>query len=225
MKKPGELLKEFRKEQGMTLKKLAEILVISQQQASRLELNERNITEDNLKNLKEHMSYNKFLELTKSIEWYSLPERLRERIKISDFFDNEKKEDANTIPYFRNIAVSAGNGYENFCDMPTEERLEVPSFYCKKQTIAVNVDGDSMYPELKDKDIIIVNCKEMPLSSRGIYVIKVQDEIFVKKLILTDGEIQGIESINILYPPRFLKKDEKVKILGKVEGVYRKYKN
>ena len=97
MKKPGELLKEFRKEQGMTLKSLAEILVISQQQASRLELNERNITEDNLKKLENIMSYNRFLELNKSIEWFSLPDKLREKIKISDYFDDEKNQEENII--------------------------------------------------------------------------------------------------------------------------------
>ena len=223
MKKPGELLKEFRKEQGMTLKSLAEILVISQQQASRLELNERNITEDNLKKLENMMNYNRFLELNKSIEWFSLPEKLREKIKISDYFDDEKNKEENTIPYLRDIFVSAGAGYENFCEILTEERLEVPTLYCKKNMIATNVTGDSMYPELKDKDIIIVNCEEKTLNSRAMYIIKVNDEIFVKKLILDNGEILGMESINILYPPKYFQQNENVKILGKVEGVYRKY--
>lgn len=223
MKKPGELLKEFRKEQGMTLKSLAEILVISQQQASRLELNERNITEDNLKKLENIMSYNRFLELNKSIEWFSLPDKLREKIKISDYFDDEKNQEENTIPYLRDIFVSAGTGYENFCEIFTEERLEVPTLYCRKNMIAANVTGDSMYPELKDKDIIIVNCEEKTLNSRAMYIIKVNDEIFVKKLILDNGEILGMESINILYPPKYFQQNESIKILGKVEGVYRKY--
>lgn len=223
MKKPGELLKEFRSENGFTLKKLAEILVVSQQQASRLELSERNITEDNLKKLKEYMNYNKFIELSKSVEWYSLPERLREKIKIRDFFNDGEKE--NTIPYFKDIYASAGNGWLNFCDIPTSDRLEVPSFYCKGNMAAINVDGDSMYPELKDKDIVIVNCESVQPNSRNIFVVKVDEEIFIKKLILNGGELEGLESINVLYPPRKLSAKNKVNILGKIEGVYRTYKN
>lgn len=223
MKKPGELLKDFRSENGLTLKKLAELLVVSQQQASRLELNERNITEDNLKKLKEYMNYNKFIELTKSIEWYSLPERLREKISVTDFFNEGEKE--NTIPYFKDIYASAGNGWQNFCDISTTDRLEVPSFYCKGHMAAINVDGDSMYPELKDRDIVIVNCEVTHPNSRNIFVVKVDEEIFIKKLILNDGELEGLESINILYPPRKLNSKNKVKILGKIEGVYRVYKN
>ncbi|MGL4572930.1 MAG: LexA family transcriptional regulator [Clostridium sp.] len=223
MKKPGELLKEFRSENGLTLKKLAEILVVSQQQASRLELNERNITEDNLKKLKEYMNYSKFIELNKSVEWYSLPERLREKLKISDFFNEGEKE--NTIPYFKDIYASAGNGWQNFCDIPTSDRLEVPSFYCKRNMAAINVDGDSMYPELKDRDIVIVNCEEIELNSRSIFVVKVDEEIFIKKLILKNGELEGLESINVLYPPRKLNSENKITVLGKIEGVYRVYKN
>lgn len=223
MKKPGELLKEFRSENGLTLKKLAEILVVSQQQASRLELNERNITEDNLTKLKEYMNYSKFIELNKSVEWYSLPERLREKLKISDFFNEGEKE--NTIPYFKDIYASAGNGWQNFCDIPTSDRLEVPSFYCKRNMAAINVDGDSMYPELKDRDIVIVNCEEIELNSRNIFVVKVDEEIFIKKLILKNGELEGLESINVLYPPRKLNSENKITILGKIEGVYRVYKN
>lgn len=223
MKKPGELLKEFRSENGFTLKKLAELLVVSQQQASRLELNERNITEDNLKKLKEYMNYNKFIELSKSVEWYSLPERLREKLKISDFF-NEGSTD-NTIPYFKDIYGSAGNGWQNFCDIPTSDRLEVPSFYCKGNMAAINVDGDSMYPELKDRDIVIVNCESIEPNSRNIFVVKVDEEIFIKKLILKNGELEALESINVLYPPRKLNLENKIKILGKIEGVYRVYKN
>lgn len=223
MKKPGELLKEFRNENGFTLKKLAELLVVSQQQASRLELNERNITEDNLKKLKEYMNYNKFIELSKSVEWYSLPERLREKIKIKDFFNDGNND--NTIPYFKDIYASAGNGWHNFCDIPTSDRLEVPSFYCKRNMAAINVDGDSMYPELKDRDIVIVNCEATELNSRNIFVVKVDEEIFIKKLILNNGELEALESINILYPPRKLSSKNKISILGKIEGVYRVYKN
>lgn len=223
MKKPGELLKEFRSENGFTLKKLAELLVVSQQQASRLELNERNITEDNLKKLKEYMNYNKFIELSKSVEWYSLPERLREKLKISDFFNEGATE--NTIPYFKDIYGSAGNGWQNFCDIPTSDRLEVPSFYCKGNMAAINVDGDSMYPELKDRDIVIVNCESIEPNSRNIFVVKVDEEIFIKKLILKNGELEALESINVLYPPRKLNLENKIKILGKIEGVYRVYKN
>ena len=223
MKTPGELLKEFRIESGFTLKKMAELLVVSQQQASRLELNERNITEDNLKKLKEYMNYNKFIELNKSIEWYSLPERLREKIKIKDFFNEGEKD--NTIPYFKDIYASAGNGWENFCDIPTSDRLEVPSIYCKNNMAAINVDGDSMYPELKDRDIVIVNCEANQPNSRNIFVVKVDEEIYIKKLILKNGELEGLESINVLYPPKRLNSKNKINILGKIEGVYRVYKN
>lgn len=210
MKKPGEILKEFRISEGLSGANFGEVIGCSQQQISRLEKDERGYSDKILEVLKNYMPENYYQDLIASIEFYKLPESYRERILNSE----------NTICFFPEIKASAGFGALN--SESSALKLEVPKKFAKKGNIAVRVKGDSMFPAFYDKDIIVIDTVNIELENNKIYVFNYQGELYIKKLFLKNGEIY-IESINKDYAIKKVNCPEDLKIVGKVLLCYREF--
>lgn len=216
MKKVSNILKEFRKTKKLTQPDLGKILNVSQQFISLVETNKSQLSEDILNSFKAIMTDLEFEELEQAFYLEKMPEKLKNLIT-----SNQKTK----IPYFKNINASAGNGYINFCDINVDTYLEIENKYDFKNCVAVNINGDSMWPELQDSDIVIVDCYNKVASSRGYFIVKYRDEIFAKNLILTDGIVIGLKSVNPMYKNIEIQTTDCFEIIGRIEGVYREFFN
>lgn len=63
----------------------------------------------------------------------------------------------------------------------------------------ISVAGDSMEPALRDGDEILVDRDAVAVRSGSIYVLRLDDMLMVKRLILTEGQVV-IRSDNPAYP-------------------------
>lgn len=123
------------------------------------------------------------------------------------------------IPYYENIKSSAGfgavNGRVEDPEMFTLPRHLIPS--ASKDTEAIRCAGDSMSPSLQDGDIMFIDRANTDLHDGEIYVVRVEDELYVKRLVRVPGKIIA-KSDNNSYPDFELSGDN-FEILGRV--IYR----
>ncbi len=113
------------------------------------------------------------------------------------------------IPYYGRI-VSAGTGQYVFDDIPPE-MIEVESNHINMQAdFAVGVNGDSMEPTYKDRDVLLI--KKQPSVNIGeIGIFMIDGEAFVKEL----GH-NVLVSHNPKYAP--IPFSESISCIGKVLG-------
>jgi len=150
------------------------------------------------------------------------------------FFDQsagmllEETEKFFRVKYFASVRASAGGGSEGFgeeFETITIDRKLIKSFMpdvaevdISSQDIdAINVDGESMEPTLKNGSIVFVDRSKDKISKDGIFIISTPGGLFIKRLNRkVDGSIELI-SDNKLYSPEVLAPDE-VTVVGKVVG-------
>ncbi len=150
------------------------------------------------------------------------------------FFDQsagmlvEETEKFFRVKYFSSVRASAGGGAEGFgeeFETITIDRKLVKSFFPNeneneinsKEIDAINVDGESMEPTIKNGSIVFVDKTKREIRKDGIFVVSTPGGLFIKRLNRkVDGTIELI-SDNELYSPEVLSPDE-VTIVGKVVG-------
>lgn len=88
----------------------------------------------------------------------------------------------------------------------------------------LRVEGDSMYPEFKDGDMVLVKCCSSADSGSFAVVMVEGDNGVIKKIEYGEGYIT-LHSINPMYPPRRFegKQMEKIRIFGVVKGLRRSF--
>ena len=116
------------------------------------------------------------------------------------------------IPFLDQKA-SAGSGQE-LLDVDSCDRfICIPDSAAREDMYAIKVEGDSMYPTLKNGDVVV--CEVTEWHGDGIYVIKTHEFSFVKRVILQPDGYQVI-SDNALYPPYRVSPEEDTFIVGRV---------
>ena len=116
------------------------------------------------------------------------------------------------IPFLDQKA-SAGSGQE-LLDVDSCDRfICIPDSAAREDMYAIKVEGDSMYPTLKNGDVVV--CEVTGWHGDGIYVIKTHEFSFVKRVILQPDGYQVI-SDNALYPPYQVSPEEDTFIVGRV---------
>lgn len=118
------------------------------------------------------------------------------------------------VPLYESVSA----GFGAYADSQIREYYEVyvESHFVAKNTIAIRVKGDSMYPKIEDGDVILVQ-REGEVKSGDIGVAMIGEEAFVKKIEFDKKGLRLI-SINPEYPPKIFegKDAEQVKIVGRV---------
>lgn len=153
-------------------------------------------------------------------------DKIKHRTGTTEQLDDEKvREDMKKawsmleIPYYDNIKSSAGfgavNGRIEKPEMFTLPKNLLPS--ASKETEAIRCTGDSMSPSLQDGDIMFIDRANTDLHDGEIYVVRVEDELYVKRLVRVPGKIIA-KSDNNSYPDFELSGDN-FEILGRV--IYR----
>jgi SOS-response transcriptional repressor LexA len=140
----------------------------------------------------------------------------------------EETEKFFKIKYFSSVRASAGGGAEGFgeeFETITVDKKLIKSFMPKlsedelvsKNIEAINVDGESMEPTLKNGSIVFVDRDHNTISKEGIFIVRTPGGLFIKRLNRkVDGSVELI-SDNKLYSPEIVAPDE-LEIVGKVVG-------
>ena len=134
----------------------------------------------------------------------------------------KEEPNANMIlpPKFYNIPLyeSVSAGFEQYADSQILEyiQLYIDSSSVARDTLAIKVKGDSMYPKIEDGDIILVQ-KTGTIESGRIGVVMIGEDAFVKR-IEYDRKSLRLISINPEYSPKIFtgKEAESVQIVGRV---------
>jgi len=125
------------------------------------------------------------------------------------------------IKYFDDIAASAGGGAD--ADTEASKELEIPHEFAMmlggerelKYIEAINVSGDSMEPTFSYNDIVFINRSKTDYQRGGIFTIRTEAGLFIKRLVRRiDGKIDII-SDNEVYTTQTLEPHE-IDIIGRV---------
>jgi phage repressor protein C with HTH and peptisase S24 domain len=125
------------------------------------------------------------------------------------------------VKYFNDINASAGGGADN--DYEEIEELEIPEQFVfmlggereLKHIEAINVSGDSMEPTFSYNDIAFINRDKKDINRGGIFTIRTEAGLFIKRIQKRiDGKLDII-SDNSVYPTQTLAPDE-MEVIGRV---------
>lgn len=128
-----------------------------------------------------------------------------------------------TVRYFSSVSASAGGGAEND-DLDFEPLVIEESFLYTlggekelRYLEAINVSGDSMEPTFSYNDIVFVNRSKTDVGRGGVFTIRTEHGLFIKRIqVRLDGKLDII-SDNKDYPTYSASKGE-VEIIGRVVG-------
>jgi phage repressor protein C with HTH and peptisase S24 domain len=125
------------------------------------------------------------------------------------------------VKYFNDIHASAGGGSD--VEFEEMEHLEIPEQFLfmlggkreLRNIEAINVSGDSMEPTFSYNDIVFINRAKTDLHRGGVFTIRTEAGLFIKRVQKrTDGKIDII-SDNKIYSTQTLSLNE-VKVIGRV---------
>ena len=125
------------------------------------------------------------------------------------------------VKYFSDINASAGGGSDIECE--AVEELEIPEQFVfmlggerELQNIeAINVSGDSMEPTFSYNDIVFVNRSKTDINRGGIFTIRTEAGLFIKRVQKRiDGKLDVI-SDNSIYNTQTLDANQ-VEVIGRV---------
>ncbi|WP_456485102.1 S24 family peptidase [Hydrogenimonas sp.] len=118
----------------------------------------------------------------------------------------ESTEKVATIRYFKQINASAGSGTfnweENYETIRVDDTLVkfIGGINHLKHIDALEIRGDSMEPLLQDGNLIIVDRSRRQVRSGGIYVLRIGEELFIKKVEYKNEKEWACLSLNPAYP-------------------------
>lgn len=127
------------------------------------------------------------------------------------------------VRYFSSVNASAGGGAENEA-MEYEPLMLEENFVISlggegelRHIEAINVSGDSMEPSFSYNDIVFVNRNKKNIGRGGVFTIRTEHGLFIKRLqVRIDGKVDII-SDNKDYPTYAAHPDE-IEIVGRVVG-------
>jgi len=125
------------------------------------------------------------------------------------------------IKYLLDVSASAGGGGYNENEELSE--LEIPLEFVSylggenelKNIEALKVTGDSMEPTFSYDDTIFVNREKKDIQRGGVFVLRTEGGVFIKRVVMRiDGKVDII-SDNDIYPIQTVSTNE-IEIIGKV---------
>lgn len=125
------------------------------------------------------------------------------------------------VKYFSDVNASAGGGADTECEEIQE--LEIPEQFVfmlggereLSNIEAINVSGDSMEPTFSYNDIVFINRNKRDLNRGGIFTIRTEAGLFIKRVqTRLDGNVDVI-SDNSVYSTQTLSPSE-IEVIGRV---------
>jgi len=125
------------------------------------------------------------------------------------------------VKYYNDVSASAGGGTGEQCE--EIEELEIPEQFVfmlggeseMRNIEAINVSGDSMEPTFSYNDIVFINRAKTDLQRGGIFTIRTEAGLFIKRVQKRiDGKVDII-SDNDVYSTQTLEPYE-MEVVGRV---------
>lgn len=202
-------LKQRRIELNLTMLEVAKLVGVSEATISRYE-------SGNIKNMRRDR-----------IEKYAKALQ----VSPSEFLDIQGEPKISKIPYTEEGTVlvpligKVAAGYSCHAEDNISEyiRTDRGSLKTGYDYFWLEVKGDSMEPELHEKDLVLVQ-EQSELDAECYAVVTVDSEDGLVKQVQIDNEKITLKSINPYYPPRVFEKQDmnRIKIIGKVIEIKRR---
>lgn len=103
--------------------------------------------------------------------------------------------------------------------------LDVERRPARKDRCLILMEGDSMEPTLRAGDILLVDCRDVTAQRDGIYILRADNTLLVKRLQRLPGRRLKISSDNPAYVPFELdlkQQTDEFVIVGRAVGVGRR---
>lgn len=135
---------------------------------------------------------------------YKVDYSLAQKIEVGEKMGGYRAEYM-SIPHY-NVQAAAGHGAIN----AREEQLKPLAFrrdwlntrhLSPANLVIVDVVGDSMEPYLKDRDLVLVDQSQTDIAGGKTYVLRMQDELYVKNLQRLPHGLVQVASFNQGFPP------------------------
>lgn len=208
--KTGDLIKKYRQARGMTQSELAEKVGFEDRSTiSKIERNQRNVNQEQI------------LRIANVLD-----------VAPADLIStegNEPLQNARPLPpvlscdYYHSVSAGIGMGAEKH---GKKYNYWFTSQAQADRCFAVDVEGDSMEPELHDGDVAIVDTDEEPQNDDIVVMYDKADELgYIKRYRMTDNCVMFI-SLNPAYDTMVFPLSDftdRIVIHGKVIAVNRKY--
>lgn len=203
-----EKIKAIRNKVGETQTDFAESLSIPLSTLKKYESGHSNIALPVISKITQHQVYKKFA------LWLLTDEVAPESGQISPDDELLAVKDSGYInlPLFE-VSASAGSGVLIEVENQVKDISFEPSWLRKEVGVNPNdaflmyVEGDSMYPTLKNESIIMVD-RHVTGMSDGIYVLRHESNLLVKRLQVLPGGIIKVKSDNPMYEPWDINKSQ-----------------
>ena len=125
------------------------------------------------------------------------------------------------VKYFNDVNASAGGGHGD--QYEEIEELEIPEQFVfmlggereLKNIEAINVSGDSMEPTFSYNDIVFINREKKDLARGGVFTIRTEAGLFIKRVQQRLDGLLDIISDNHVYSTQTLNPSE-VDVIGRV---------
>lgn len=202
-------LKQRRIELNLTMLEVAKLVGVSEATISRYE-------SGNIKNMRRDR-----------IEKYAKALQ----VSPSEFLDIQEEPQISKIPYTEEGTVlvpligKVAAGYSCHAEDNISEyiRTDGSSLKTGYDYFWLEVKGDSMEPELHEKDLVLVQ-EQSELDTECYAVVTVDNEDGLVKQVQIDNTKITLKSINPYYPPRVFEKQDmnRIKIVGRVIEIKRR---
>ena len=137
-------------------------------------------------------------------------------------FPKEKdKLDYVEIPAYLDVKASAGTGA--FVGMEVSKMIPVSKDIIKNAygLVILAVAGDSMEPAILNKDKIIIDTNDKyTLKKNKIYVIRKDNELYIKRYNDCNSNMCIFTSDNTKYPSIILDKNDNSAVIGRLKGIF-----
>lgn len=148
---------------------------------------------------------------------------------IGDASRQQEVSDIISIPYYPEVSAAAGSGALVY-DENSVKHLQISSAIINISTgdnvCLINATGNSMQPVIDDRDLLLVDLTHKDFIDEGIYVVRLENTLLVKRLQKIPNGIVLI-SDNPQYAPITLNSDNfnenDAAIIGKVISVIKNF--
>lgn len=207
-----DLVRNRRSELGITLEEVGKIVGVSKATVQRWESGAiKNVRRDKIEKLA------KALQISPAylMDWEEIPQN-----EPKNVFSVEGEYVK--VPVVGRVAAGMGCLAEN--NIIDYEPILRESLTQGEDYVFLRVVGDSMYPEFKEGDLVLVRC-QTSVDSGSYAVVIIDGEDGVIKKIVYDKDFIELHSINPMYPVRRFEGEDvlRIQVFGLVKEIKRKF--
>lgn len=217
--------KMIRNTLGLTQKEFGKALNKTYIMIQNYEKGRRNISDGVLLNLQEKFNVN--------IDWLrtgqgsmfleNKQDKIINKVQIKNVTNINADNNIN-IPFYTDIEASAG--YGAFVGMEEYENVSVSKSVMKvnDNSVIITVTGDSMEPTLYNKDKVIIDTNDKyKLKKNKVYVIRKDNELYIKRFSTCINGICIFTSDNTKYESLIINEYDSSSIIGRLKSVIRDF--